>query len=64
MAIVGLGELKARGRGWFRSGTIHIRVGELVRFDPTDNEAAITETLHARVVDLMEAKPPAVNSVL
>ncbi len=64
MAIVGLGELKARGRGWFRSGKIHIRVGELVRFDPTDNEAAITETLHARVVDLMEAKPPAVNSVL
>ena len=60
MAIVGLGELKATGRGWFRSGRIHIRVGELVRFNPTDSEAAITESLHAKVAELMEMKPPAV----
>jgi long-chain acyl-CoA synthetase len=62
MAILGLGELKARGRGWFRSGKIRIRVGELARFGPTDSEAAITETLHAKVADLMEMNPTAVNS--
>ena len=55
VAIVGLGELKERGRGWFRSGKIHIRIGELVRFHPTDSEAAITERLHAKVADLMRA---------
>ena len=58
VAISGLGELKARGRGWFRSGRIHIRVGEPVRFNPTDSEAAITEILHAKVADLMETEPP------
>jgi long-chain acyl-CoA synthetase len=62
MAILGLGELKARGSGWFRSGKIRIRVGELTRFGPTDSEAAITETLHARVADLMEINPTEVNS--
>jgi long-chain acyl-CoA synthetase len=61
MAILGLGELKARGRGWFRSGKIRIRVGELVRFGPTETETAITEALHAKVADLMELNPPAVK---
>jgi len=63
IAILGLGELKERGRGWFRSGKIHIRVGELVRFDPTDSEAAITDTLHATVAELMETKPSTVNRI-
>jgi long-chain acyl-CoA synthetase len=63
MAILGLGELKARGRGWFRSGEVHIRVGELLRFNPTDSEAAITETLHAKVADLMKTTAPALDSV-
>lgn len=63
IAILGLGELKASDRGWFRSGKIHIRVGELMRFDPTDSEGAITAALHAKVADLMEMKPPAVNSI-
>jgi long-chain acyl-CoA synthetase len=57
VAIVGLGELKEKGRGWFRSGKIHIRVGELVHFQPTDSEASITESLHAKVAALMEQKP-------
>lgn len=56
IAILGLGELKARGRGWFRSGEIEIRIGELVHFDSTESEAAITKTLHARVTELMEAR--------
>ena len=57
MAIVGLGELKSTGRGWFRSGKIHIRIGDIVHFNPTDTEAAITESLHAKVADLMDMKP-------
>lgn len=57
VAILGLGELKATGRGWFRSGKIEIRLGGLVRFEPTASEAAITETLHARVTELMETNP-------
>jgi long-chain acyl-CoA synthetase len=63
VAIVGLGELKARGRGWFRSGKIEIRLGEVMRFGPTETEAAITEILHRRVADLMESTPTAVNNV-
>jgi long-chain acyl-CoA synthetase len=49
MAIRGLGELKTRGRAWFRSGTVEIRIGEPIRFDPTDSEAQITARLHAEV---------------
>jgi long-chain acyl-CoA synthetase len=62
IAILGLGELKATGRGWFRSGKIHIRVGELVRFGVSDSEAAITQALHAKVAELMASESPAVDS--
>jgi long-chain acyl-CoA synthetase len=58
VAIVGLGELKATSQSWFRSGKIEIRVGNVMRFEPTESEAAITETLHARVVDLMKTSNP------
>ena len=54
VAILGLGELKAKGRGWFRSGIIEVRVGEPVRFGPLESEAVITEALHARVAALMQ----------
>jgi long-chain acyl-CoA synthetase len=53
VGIRGLGELKARGRGWFRSGNIEVRVGELVRFAPEATESAITECLHAEVAGLL-----------
>jgi long-chain acyl-CoA synthetase len=53
VAIRGLGELKARGRGWFRSGTIEVRVGEPIRFAPHENEGAITDRLHAEVARLL-----------
>jgi long-chain acyl-CoA synthetase len=55
VAIRGLGVLKARGRGWFRSGTILVRVGTPIRFAPETTEAAITERLHAEVKRLLEA---------
>ncbi len=54
IAILGLGELKEKGRGWFRSGRLEIRVGDPVRFGPLESEAAITEALHARVAALMQ----------
>jgi long-chain acyl-CoA synthetase len=55
MAIRGLGELKTRGRGWFRSGTIEVRMGEPMRFASTDNEASITAKLHDAVETLLDS---------
>ena len=54
VAIRGLGELKERGRGWFRSGKIEVRVGAPVRFGAETTEAAITERLHAEVEWLLK----------
>jgi long-chain acyl-CoA synthetase len=54
VALLGLGELKVKGRGWFRSGKIEVRVGEPVRFGPLETEAAITERLHSEVHKLMQ----------
>jgi long-chain acyl-CoA synthetase len=54
VAIRGLGELKARGRRWFRSGTVEVRVGEPVRFAPEETEAAITARLQREVERLIE----------
>jgi long-chain acyl-CoA synthetase len=56
VAIRGLGELKQRGRGWFRSGAIEVRVGEPVRFAPDATETAITERLHEEVEKLLGEK--------
>src|SRR6185312_10591332 len=41
LALIGLGELKAKGRGWFRSGKLQVRVGEPLLFGPLETEAAI-----------------------
>ena len=53
MALRGLGELKRVGRGWFRSGTVEVHIGEPMRFSATENEASITEQLHAAVEKLL-----------
>ncbi|HWG20864.1 MAG TPA: AMP-binding protein [Terracidiphilus sp.] len=53
IALRGLGELKAGGRGWFRSGKLEVCVGEPIRFAPEDSESAITERLHAEVARLL-----------
>ena len=53
MAMRGLGELKSRGRGWFRSGRLKLVVGELIRFSPLDSEAVITARLQAEVEKLL-----------
>jgi long-chain acyl-CoA synthetase len=58
MAIRGLGELKRAGRGWLRSGAVEVRVGEPMRFSPTESEAAITSQLHAAVEKLLTGERP------
>src|SRR6185369_10695833 len=58
VALVGLGELKAEGRGWFRSGKIEVRVGNPLRFGPLETESEITEKLHAAVASLMNRPTP------
>jgi long-chain acyl-CoA synthetase len=49
MAIRGLGELKSSSRGWFRSGTVEVRIGEPIRFCAADSEAHITARLQDEV---------------
>jgi long-chain acyl-CoA synthetase len=53
VAIRGLGKLKVQGRGWFRSGTIEVRVGEPLRFARDESETEITTRLHAEVKRLL-----------
>jgi len=54
MAMRGLGELKTRDRGWFRSGAIEVRIGHPIRFSPLESEAAITTRLQTEVEKLLE----------
>ena len=56
VAIRGLGALKARGRGWFRSGKLEIRIGQPLYFSPDATEAAITDRLHTEVESLLSEK--------
>jgi len=53
VALRGLGELKASGRGWFRSGKIEVHIGEPMRFSTAESEAAIAERLHREVAALL-----------
>ena len=62
VGLRGLGELKAAGRGWFRSGRIEVRVGEPIRFGPEVSEAAITERLHAEVERLVESREQGIGN--
>lgn len=54
VALRGLGELKQKGRGWFRSGEVEVRVGTPIRFARETTEAQITERLHEEVKRLLE----------
>jgi long-chain acyl-CoA synthetase len=53
IALRGLGEMKTKQIGWFRSGKFSIRVGEPMRFSPLDSESTITTRLQARVDELL-----------
>ncbi|HWA93628.1 MAG TPA: AMP-binding protein [Terracidiphilus sp.] len=58
VAIRGLGELKERGGGWFRSGKIEVHVGEPIRFAWNATETEITGTLQAQVSALLGVSSP------
>lgn len=53
VGLRGLGAMKARGRGWFRSGELEIHVGRPIRFAPQMTEAEITQRLHDEVAKLL-----------
>jgi long-chain acyl-CoA synthetase len=54
VALCGLGELKARGHGWFRSGLLKVKVGEPIRLDAQMSEMAIAARLQAEVEKLLK----------
>jgi long-chain acyl-CoA synthetase len=54
MALVGLGELKVRGRGWFRSGKIEVRVGEAMPPPGQTAPEEVAEQLRDAVLRLLE----------
>ena len=54
VALCGVGEMKARGRGWIRSGELAVRVGQPIRFAPEATEAEITARLNDEVRRLLE----------
>lgn len=56
VALRGLGELKQKGRGWFRSGKLEVRVGLPIRFAREATEAEITTRLHEEVKRLLESQ--------
>ncbi|MGB9146373.1 MAG: AMP-binding protein [Acidobacteriaceae bacterium] len=53
VALAGLSELKAKGRGWFRSGALTVRVGELIRFGPDDDPQQITDRLYQTLKSML-----------
>jgi long-chain acyl-CoA synthetase len=56
VALRGLGEMKTKRIGWFRSGKFSIRVGEPIRFSPLDSESTITARLQSEVAALLEER--------
>jgi long-chain acyl-CoA synthetase len=57
VALRGLGELKQRGRGWFRSGKLSIRVGQPLQIDRQLPADEITSTLEHALRKLFEPLP-------
>jgi len=54
VALVGLSELKQRGKGWFRSGKITVHIGEPMRSAQDETPEQITAKLHHAVKSLLE----------
>ena len=54
VALKGLGELKLRKRSWFRSGSLHIRVGEAIPPDAHLAPEELAEALHTALARLMQ----------
>jgi long-chain acyl-CoA synthetase len=54
VALVGPSELKQRGKGWFRSGKLTVRVGEPIQFGPDETPEQITAKLYETVKSMLE----------
>jgi long-chain acyl-CoA synthetase len=54
VALVGLSELKQRGKGWFRSGKLTVHIGEPLHFAQDETPEQITAKLHHAVKGLLE----------
>jgi len=59
VAIKGIREMRAEGRGWFRSGLVEVVVGEPIGFTTARNEAEITAHLEAEMRRLLGEEPSA-----
>jgi long-chain acyl-CoA synthetase len=53
VALAGLSELRQRGKGWFRSGKLTVRVGEPLQFAASDSPEEITQRLYETMRDLL-----------
>jgi long-chain acyl-CoA synthetase len=54
VALRGLGELKRRGHGWFRSGKLSIRVGRPMQIDKRLPAEEITAVLENALREMLE----------
>lgn len=57
VALAGLGETNQRSTHWFHAGSVEIRVGNPLRFDPAASPDDITLQLHNAVAHLLAAPP-------
>jgi len=64
MALRGLGELREKRLGWFRSGKIEVSVGVPIHFSPLESEATITARLQAEVEKLLNKEGSSVEDEL
>ena len=64
VALRGLGELREKRLGWFRSGKIEVSVGTPIHFSPLESETAITARLQAEVEKLLNKEGSSVEDEL
>jgi len=54
VALAGLSELREKGKGWFRSGALTVRVGEPIQFSPSDSPEQITDRLYETLKGMLD----------
>lgn len=56
VALVGLGEIRAQGARWFRSGRLEVHIGEAITVEEGTDPAQLTARLEARIRTLQQSK--------
>ena len=54
VALVGLGDLKASGKGWFRSRRLTVRVGAIIPYDRMRTPEELTKLLEEKMRELLQ----------